>query len=56
MNKKYTISLYKSHGDEWKDSDLQELSDELSSLTDKEIKVKQDVTPDGEELIFIIDK
>lgn len=54
MNKKQTLSIYRSHGDGFTESDLVGLSYELSEIADKKIIVKQDCTPDGIELIFII--
>lgn len=55
MQQKTTFSIYQSHGDGFSHPDLEKLSSALTQATGKEIKIKSDVTPDGEELLFILE-
>lgn len=53
MEKKTTLSIYRS--DEGFDQDdLSKLADALSEHMDCELKIINEVTPDGEEIMFVL--
>ena len=56
MEVKKTFSIYMSHGGGFDEEDLVELAQALmDNGFDKELTIKQDSTPDGLELLFIVE-
>lgn len=49
---KQTISMYRSHGEEYDDEDIESLNEALAKL-EINCKVMKNSDPDGEELIFM---
>ena len=54
MESKRTLEIYASHGEEFGEKDLRELSGVLTEVTGREITVLERDDPDGKTLSFII--
>ncbi len=52
MEKKTTLSIYRSHNDAFEPKEFTELASEFSKITGKSISITQVITDDGEEILF----
>lgn len=56
MTEKITFSIYEGHGDGFAPGDLDKLSSALSKALGQSIIISQSLTPDGQELLFTLEK